>query len=87
MLYTNSQIKFKTSILKSNLCDYSDVHILVKGTIIVGRGAEVAVRQANERNKIVIFKNYAPFDDCIGKINNSQIDNGNNLDVVMSCII
>ena len=32
---TNSQIKFKTSMLKSSLCDHSDVYILVSGTIIV----------------------------------------------------
>ena len=32
---TNSQIKFKTSMLKSSLCDYSDAYILVSGTIKV----------------------------------------------------
>ena len=35
MYNTNSQIKFKTSMLRSNLCDYSDAYILVNGTIIV----------------------------------------------------
>ena len=35
MYNTNSQIKFKTSMLRSNLCDYSDAYILVKGTISV----------------------------------------------------
>ena len=33
---TNSQIKFKTTVLKSSLCDYSDAYILVKGTITGG---------------------------------------------------
>ena len=32
---TDSQIKFKTSILRSSLCDYSDAYILVKGTISI----------------------------------------------------
>ena len=31
----NNNIKFKTSIIRSNLCDYSDAYILVKGTILV----------------------------------------------------
>ena len=35
MYNTNSQIKFKTSILKSSLCDYSDVYILMSGTITI----------------------------------------------------
>ena len=49
----NSQIKFKTTMLKSSLCDYSDAYILVKGKItIAGRGADVAARQADERDKV-----------------------------------
>ena len=32
---TNSQIKFKTSMLKSSLCDYRDACIAVNGTITV----------------------------------------------------
>ena len=36
--YTGSDIKFKTTMLRSNLCDYIDAYILVKGTItITGR--------------------------------------------------
>ena len=58
----NSQIKFKTTMLKSNLCDYSDAHILVKGKITVtGAGDDAAVRRADERDKSVAFKNCAPF--------------------------
>ena len=49
-------------MLKSSLCDYSDAYILVKGRItITGAGDDAAERQADERNKCVIFKNYAPF--------------------------
>ena len=51
----NSQIKFKTTILKSSLCDYSDAYILVKGTITVNNTA-AADANANNTNKRVIFK-------------------------------
>ena len=54
---TNSQIKFKTSMLISSLYDYSDAHILVKGTISV---AEVASGGYND-DKEVVSKNFAPF--------------------------
>ena len=80
----NSQIKFKTTMLKSSLCNYSDAYILVKGTITIeGAGADAAVRQADERDKGVIFKNCAPFTNCISKINNTQVDNARDIDIVM----
>ena len=80
----NSQIKFKTTMLKSSLCDYSDAYILVKGKItIAGAGNDVAARQADERNKGVVFKNCAPFINCISEINNTQIDNAKDIDIVM----
>ena len=70
----NSQIKFKTTMLKSSLCDYSDAYILVKGTITInGRGADATPRQADERDKGVAFKNCAPFTNCISEINNTQV--------------
>ena len=54
---TNSNIRFKTAMLKSSLCDYNDAYILVKGKItITGEGDDAAARQADERNKGVIFK-------------------------------
>ena len=81
---TNSQIKFITSMLSSRLCDYSDAYILVNGTItITGAGAVDAANWLYERNKEIIFKNCAPFADCISKINNTQIDNAKYVDVVM----
>ena len=80
----NSQIKFKTTMLKSSLCNYSDAYILVKGTItIAGAGADAAARQADERDKGVIFKNRAPFTNCISEINNTQVDNAKDIDIVM----
>ena len=78
----NSQIKFKATMLKSSLCDYSDVYILVKGTITVNNTA-AAGAAANNTNKKVIFKNCAPFTNCISEINNTQIDNAKDIDIVM----
>ena len=72
----NSQIKFKTAMLKSSLCDYCDAYILVKGKItITGSGDDAAARQADERDKGVAFKNCAPFTNCISEIDNAQVDN------------
>ena len=78
----NSQIKFKTTMLKSSLCDYSDAHILVKGTISVPNTAAQGAA-ANNTNKKVIFKNWAPFTNCISENNNTQIDNAKDIDIVM----
>ena len=78
---TNSQIKFKISMLKSNLCDYSDAYILVKGTITV---AQVLAPAAPDNvGKEVVFKNCAPFTDCISEINNTQLDNSKDIDELM----
>ena len=82
--YTGNDIKFKTTMLRSNLCDYADAYILVKGTItITGAGDDAAARRADERNKGVIFKNCAPFTKCISRINNTDIDNAQDIDIVM----
>ena len=40
--YTNSDIRFKATMLRSNLCDYADSYILVKGTILVTGAADDA---------------------------------------------
>ena len=82
---TNRQIKFKTIILKSSLCDYSDAYILVKGSItITGDGVDDTAKRADEIKKDVILKNCPPFTECISKKNNFQVDNTKDLDVVMS---
>ena len=81
---TNSQIKFKTSMLRTRFCDYNDAYTLVSGTItITEEGDDAVARKADERNKWVIFKNCAPFTDCISAINITQIDNVKYVDVVM----
>ena len=81
---TGSDIIFKTTMLKSSLYYYDDTYILVKGTIkITGAGADTAARQADERDKGVIFKNCAPFINCKTKINSTEIDNAKDIDIVM----
>ena len=59
-------------MLRSNLCDYNDAYILVKGTMTVPNTA-AADAAVNETNKKVIFKNFVPFTDCITEINNTQV--------------
>ena len=71
-------------MLRSNLCHFSDAYIFVKGSItITGDGDNNAARQADERDKGVTFKNYAPFIKCISRINNTEIDNAQDIDIVM----
>ena len=74
-------------MLRSSLCDYADAYILVKGTIaITGEEDDGAAKQLDERNKGVIFKNCAPFTKCISRINNTDIDNAQDIDIVRQCI-
>ena len=77
----SKQIRFKTSMLRSDLCDYSDAYIVVKGDITLtktnGRGI------IDIRNRFLAFKNNTPFTNCISKINNVLIDNAEDLDIVM----
>ena len=72
-------------MLRSNICDHADAYILVKGTItITGAGADDAAKQLDKRNKGVIFKNCAPFTKCISRINGTDIDNAQDIDIVMA---
>ena len=79
-------MKFKTPMLKSSLCDYSDAYIPVKGTITVNNTA-AADANANNTNKKVIFKNCVPFTNFITEINNMDIDYAKDIDIVMPMII
>ena len=80
----NSQIKFKTTMLKFYLYDYSDAYIFVKGTITInGVGADAAARRADERDKGVALKNCSPFTNCLSEINNTQVDNAKDIDIVL----
>ena len=74
---TNRNIRFKTTMLKSILCDYKDAYILVKERITIsGEGADVTARLADERNTVIIYiKKNATFINCKSEINNTEIDN------------
>ena len=75
------QIRFKTSMIRSDLCDFSDAYIVVKRDITLkktnGRGI------IDIRSRFLAFKDNAPFTNCISKINNVLIDNAEDLDIVM----
>ena len=73
----NKEIRIKTSILSSDLCDFSDACIVVKGNIIVANPDDA------KRNKELTFKNNAPFITCISKIKGVKNDNVEDLDVVI----
>ena len=75
-------MKFKTTMIESSLCDYSDAYILVKGTITVNN-TSAAYTNANNTNKKVIFKNCTPFTNSISGINNTQVDNAKDIDIVI----
>ena len=82
----NKSIRFKTPMLRSNLCDYSDAYILAKGTITVtAPGANNSANNIRDkRNRPLILKNNAPFVLCITRINGELIEDVDNLDIVMS---
>ena len=80
----SNQTKFKTSMIRSHLCDRSDAYIFISGTITI-KGAEDndAARQALERLKGIIYIYCVPITDCISNINVTQIDYAKNIDFVM----
>ena len=86
MYNKNKSIRFKTPMLRPNLCDYSDAYILVKVTITVT--APGVNNNANnirdKRNRPVILKNNAPFVSCITRIDGELIEDADDLDIVMS---
>ena len=81
----NKSIRFKTPILRSNLCDYSDAYILVKGTITVTAPGvnNNADNIRAKRKRPLILKNNAPFASCITIINGELIEDADDLDIVI----
>ena len=79
----NGNIEFKTSMIRSSLCDYSDAQIHVKATITVqntaGQGTAV-----DNTNKKVIFKNCPPYTNCVSAIINTRVDDAQDIDIIMS---
>ena len=76
---TSKQIRFKTSMLRSDLCDYNDAYIVIKGIATVS--AEESDR--DEMNRDFVLKNNAPFTSCISKINGVLIENAKDLGIVI----
>ena len=74
---TNKQIRIKTSMLQSDLWDYSDAYIVIKGTITI-EGAN----NRDRKNTSLAFKNNAPFISCISKISSVLLENAEDLDVM-----
>ena len=79
----NKSIRFKTPMLRSDLCDYSDAYILVKGTATVNGVVNGAENEILRRNRPLVLKNNAPFVSCMTKINNEFIEDADDLDIVM----
>ena len=81
----NRSIRFKTPMLMSNLCDYSDAYILVKGTIMVTAPGDNddANNIRDKKNRPLILKNNAPFVSYITRINSELIEDADDLDIVM----
>ena len=77
----SKQIRFKTSMLRSDLCDYSDVYIVVKGDITLTKTNTRGF--IDTRNSFLAFKNNALFTNYISNINNVLIGNAEDLDIVM----
>ena len=73
-------IRFKTPMLRSDLCDYADAYILVNGTITVTSQNNVI---RDKKNRTLILKNNAPFISCITRINEELIEDADDLDIVM----
>ena len=81
----HKSIRFKTPMLRSSLCDYSDAYILVKGTITVTAPGDNndANNIRDKKNRPVILKNNAPFVSCITRINGELIEDANDLHIVI----
>ena len=76
----HKNIRFKTPVLRSDLCDHSDVYIIVKGKIDL---LPPIVNEHDKAERDVAFKNNSPFRSCISKINKTLIDNAQDLDIAM----
>ena len=74
----NKSIRFKTSMLRSDLCDYADAYILFNGIITVAEN-----QPRDRQKKPLILKNNAPFVSYITRINNELIEDADDLDIVM----
>ena len=79
----DNQIRFKTTMLSSLLCDYSNLYIPVKGTITVKNKA-TQVQPNNAGNNKLIFSNCVTYTSCISRIKNTQVDDAHDVNIVMA---
>ena len=77
----DDMIRFKTLMLRSELCDYSDAYVVVKGDIVLTNAN--GRRAIDIKNRFLAFKNNAPFTNCISNVNNVLIDNAEDLYFLM----
>ena len=75
----DKNVRFKTPMLRSDLCNYSDAYIVVKGAVTVE-----GTNGVNKTNKKLVIKSNTLFRSCISKIKNIFIDNAEDLDSIMS---
>ena len=84
---SNQSSKFRTrnwvEINDESRGTYTSNDIRFK-TTIAGAGNDGAAKQTDKRDKRVTFKNCAPFTECISRINNTELDNAQDIDIVMS---
>ena len=85
MYNENKSVRFKTPMLRSDLCDYADAYILVNSAITVTANGDNnnANNIRDKRNRPLILKNNAPFVSCITKINGELIEDAEDLDIVI----
>ena len=76
---TSKQVRFKTTMLESDPCDYSDNYFVVKGTITIA-GEE----NKDRKNRDLILKNNTPFIYCISNINGTLTDKEEDLNVMIT---
>ena len=80
MYNKDNQIRFRTSVLRSSLYDYSDANILVQGTATVAKETGAAPNNANIK---VISKSWAPCTSSTSRLNSTPVDDAQYIDVVM----
>ena len=78
----NNNIKFKTSMVRSSLYDYSDAYILVNGTRTAPDSSAEGV-PVNNTNKKIMFKNFSPVTSCITGKNYTQVENAEDIEIVI----
>ena len=75
------QIRFKTSMLRSSLCGFSDAYTLVSATTTI---PNTGIAANTNNRKFIILQNCGPFTNFISETNNTQIGNAKDIDKVIT---